>query len=173
MGPFVKNFKYKKEQFIKKKICKNTNQMNFIDGCCLLFNMKQMKKVGFFDKNIFLYFEETDLIKRCIDKSKKVLMIDNIKIYHEGRSSSISKLNTIIETNRNWHYMWSKFYYFNKHYNYLFALRKIAPNFLNSFKKIFFSILKLDKNNLVIGLIELYGIFSAVLFLNSFYRPKM
>ena len=34
--------------------------MKFVDGCCLLFNMKQMKPVGFFDKNFFLYFEETD-----------------------------------------------------------------------------------------------------------------
>ena len=35
------------------------------------------------------------------------------------------------------------------------------------------SILKFDKSNLIIGLIEIYGILSAILFLKSFYRPKM
>jgi len=173
IGPFVKNFKYKEEQFIKKKLYKNINQMNFIDGCCLLFNMKQMKKIGFFDKNIFLYFEETDLIKRCVDKSKKVLMIDNIKIYHEGRSSSKSQLNTIIETNRNWHYMWSKFYYFNKHYSYIYALKKIIRHLISSIFKILINHIMGNKNKKIIYKARFNGCVNALLLRKSWFRPQI
>ena len=103
IGPRIQNFKYIDKHFIKKKVFKNTNQMNFIDGCCLLFNMKQMKKIGFFDSNFFLYYEETDLLKRCVDNHKKIYMLNDVKIYHEGRSSSDSKISSFIEENRNWH----------------------------------------------------------------------
>ncbi len=173
IGPFVKNFKYKEEQFIKKKIFKNINQMNFIDGCCLLFNMKQIRKIGFFDTNIFLYFEETDLIKRCVDSSKKVLMIENIKIYHEGRASSSPELNSIIEENRNWHYMWSKFYYFRKHYNYFFAIFKIFHHIVSSIFKILINhIIGNDKKKLIYRA-RLSGCINAVLLKKSWFRPKI
>tara|TARA_B110001452_G_C15227072_1_gene425239 strand:+ start:173 stop:1018 length:846 start_codon:yes stop_codon:yes gene_type:complete len=173
VGPFVKNFKYKKKQFIKKKISKNINQMNFIDGCCLLFNMKQIKKIGFFDTNIFLYYEETDLIKRCVDNSKKVLMIDNIKIYHEGRSSSNAKLNPIIEVNRNWHYMWSKFYYFKKHYNYFYAFIKIFHHFISSvFKVLINQIIGNEKKKLIYKA-RLSGCINAMLLKKSWFRPQI
>ena len=34
------------------------------------------------------------------------------------------------------------------------------------------AIVKLDKKNLMCGLVELYGITTSVIFLKSFYRPK-
>ena len=34
IGPRIRNFKYKNKHFIKKKLFKNTNQMNFIDLSC-------------------------------------------------------------------------------------------------------------------------------------------
>ena len=173
MGPMIKNFNYKEEHFVKKKIFKNTNQMNFIDGCCLLFNMQQIRKIGFFDSSFFLYFEEADLIKRCIDNSKKVLMVDNIKIYHEGRSSSSSKFDPIIEQNRNWHYMWSKFYYFRKHYNYLYAVLKIFKHTLSASLKVLFYSLKYDPIKQSIYKARLSGCISALLLKKSWFRPKI
>ena len=173
MGPFIKNFKYKEEQFIKKKIFKNTNQMNFIDGCCLLLNMKQIKKIGFFDTNIFLYFEETDLIKRCVDSSKKVLMIDNIKIYHEGRSSSNELLNPIIEENRNWHYMWSKFYYFKKHYSYFYAFLKIFRHIISAVVKILLNHIIKNETKKLIYKARLSGCINAVMLKKSWFRPQI
>ncbi|MDC0615778.1 glycosyltransferase [Candidatus Pelagibacter sp.] len=140
IGPRIKKFKYIDEHFIKKNMSKNINQMNFIDGCCLLFNMRQMKKIGFFDSNFFLYFEETDLMKRCVDSFKNILMLSDIKIYHKGRSSSDSKFYTAIEENRNWHFMWSKFYFFKKHYGYSYAFIKIfRQTFSSLIKYLFFA----------------------------------
>ena len=42
------------------------NFLKFSSGCCMLVNLKLLKKkVGFFDKSFFLYNEEQDLVKRC------------------------------------------------------------------------------------------------------------
>jgi len=173
IGPRIRNFKYKNKHFIKKKLFKNTNQMNFIDGCCLLFNMKQMKKIGFFDKNFFLYYEETDLLKRCVDNDKKIYMLDDIKIYHEGRSSSDSKISSHIEENRNWHYMWSKFYFFKKHYGYPYALIKIFRHTFSSLiKYLYFKI----TNNLIKKTkykARLSGCVNSILLRDSWFRLKI
>jgi len=173
IGPKIKNFDYKKEHFIKKKIFKNCNQMNFIDGCCLFFNMKEIKKTGFFDSNFFLYFEETDLFKRCLKYSKKIFMIDNIEIYHEGGSSSNAKLNLEIELNRNWHYMWSKFYYFKKHYNYLYAFIKIFGHIFSAGLKILFYSLNRNKKKKLIYIARFSGCLNGILLNKSWYRPKL
>ena len=120
--------------------------MKFVDGCCMLFNIKIFKKIGFFDENYFLYFEESDLFKKCEKYKKKIFMIDNIFINHKGRSSSESVHNAQIEINRNWHYMWSKFYFNNKHYGYLFAIFNSGRNLISAITKfLFYSLIKNKK----------------------------
>ena len=121
LGPKIKKYNYKSRDFRKKNYLKNLNLMNFIDGCCMLFNIKKLKVNGYFDEKFFLYFEEYDLFKRYLKKNEKIIMTNVASIYHVGRSSSDKKYNKEIEVNRNWHYMWSKFYFYKKHYNYFYA----------------------------------------------------
>ena len=45
--------------------------MKTVDGCLMLFNLKFFKK-KIFDENFFLYFEETDLFKRCLNKNSNI-----------------------------------------------------------------------------------------------------
>ena len=146
-------------------------EVDIIDNSFIV-NRKNIKKF-LFDERYFLYFETFDFCKNLKKEGKKLFVCNKIKYHHYGSSSVDRKFDTIVKLTRAFHYNWSKFYYFKKHYNYLFALKKIVPNFFNSLKKILFSILKLDKKNLMIGLVELYGILTAILLLNSFYRPKM
>lgn len=172
LTPKIKSFKYNSNNFIKKKIRTNTNQMNFVDGCCLFFNVKEIKNIGYFDSNYFLYYEETDLIKRLVNNSKNVLMIDNIFISHTGGSSGdISRV--IIEENRNWHYMWSKFYYYRKHYNYFYALTKIFRHLTSSLLKSGFYLLYNNEIKKKIYKARLSGCINAMLFRKSWFRPKI
>ena len=146
--------------------------MNFVDGCCLFFNVKEIKNIGYFDSNYFLYYEETDLIKRLVNNSKNVLMIDNIFISHTGGSSGdISRV--IIEENRNWHYMWSKFYYYRKHYNYFYALTKIFRHLTSSLLKSGFYLLYNNEIKKKIYKARLSGCINAMLFRKSWFRPKI
>ena len=41
-----------------------------------------------------------------------------------------------IELNRNWHYMWSKFYYFKKNYSYLRGLKETISHLIKALIKI-------------------------------------
>jgi len=173
IGPSILNHSYKKENYIKKRYEKNLNLMNFLEGCCLFFKMDEMKKIGFFDENFFLYFEETDLIKRCLAKSKKVIMIDNIMIQHKGRSSVDEQYNNEIEINRNWHYMWSKFYFHKKHYGYFLAFFKIIRHVISALFKIIYYSITGNSNKKSIYKARLSGCINSLLLKKSWYRPKI
>ncbi len=76
----------------KKKIChyeKKVGEVGFICGADLFL---KNDKNAFFDENIFLYNEETDLQFQLMKLGKKRLLIDGPKIIHlEGQSSKTNK----------------------------------------------------------------------------------
>ena len=67
-----------------------------------------------------------------------------------------------LKKNRNWHYCWSKFYFYKKNYNYFYALSKITPNFFRSLISIIKSFLKRDTENYDYAKAELGGIISSI-----------
>ena len=68
--------------------------------------------------------------KIYLKKKKNVYWLKNFKFHHLGTSSSNKKYNFEIKINRNWHFSWSKFYFYKKNYNYLFALKKFYQIFI-------------------------------------------
>ena len=145
-------------------------EVDFIDNCFFVKKNNLIKNL--FDEKFFLYFETLDFCVNLKKKGKKLFICNKIKYHHAGSSSVNNKFIKIVNLTRSFHYNWSKFYFFKKNYNYLYALKKITPNLLNSFKKILLSLMKFDKNNLIYGFVELYGIISAIFFMKSFFRPK-
>ena len=99
-------------------------------------------------------------------------IIDNIKFEHLGGASHEKNFNYEAALSRNWHYNWSKFYYYRKNFNYVYALKKILPNLIQAIKKVLINAVKFNKFYTYLSLIEIYGIISSVLCLKSFYRPK-
>ena len=146
-------------------------EVDIIDNC--FFVKKDQIKNNYFDERFFLYFETFDFCKNLKKKGKKLFICNNIKYHHVGANSVNKKFDRIVKLTRAYHYNWSKFYFFKKNYGIITALRKIFPNFIKAFKKIILSIFKFDRSNFIIGLVELYGILSAILLLKPFYRPKM
>ena len=59
-----------------------------INAACFLFDVKKIKKVGFFDEDFFLYWEDIFLMKK-INKSKyKIGYLHQANAIHEiGRST--------------------------------------------------------------------------------------
>ena len=147
--------------------------MNFITGCALLFNMNSLKKIGYFDENIFLYYEEHDLYYRCLKAGLNIYLIDEAKFTHHGTSSVSSDYNYEIYINRNWHYCWSKFYYFKKNYGYFYGIRKTIPNFLRAIRKYMFFILKGDKKNSSLHAAEIQGLTASYFLKKSSRRPNI
>lgn len=84
-----------------------------IHGAAMLFDMAKMQQVGYFDENIFLYFEESDLCRRVIGHGYDLLLCPAIDLPHRGGASSGKDLG--IAYMKSWHFGWSRCYYFNKH----------------------------------------------------------
>jgi len=173
LGPSVNGFKYKEEFYNKKNTTDKVHSMNFMTGCALFFNMEIIKKIGFFDQNIFLYYEENDLYLRCLKQNKPIYLIDDAKIDHLGNSSSDKKFKHEIEVNRNWHLMWSTFYFHKKHYGLIKAYEKTLFKFLSAIAKFLFYSLINQKEKRLIYFSRISGIFNAMLGKKSWYRPQI
>jgi GT2 family glycosyltransferase len=135
IAPNLKGVKYKKEFFINKNSYSNISEMNFVEGCSLLFNVPTIKKIGLFDEKFFLYYEENDLFFRCLKKNKKILMLNNVYVKHMNNNGSDKKYSKYIDDIRNWHLMWSKFYYYKKNFSFLRGILETYKNFISSFIK--------------------------------------
>ena len=66
-----------------------------------------------------MYLENDDLCKRLIDCGENIYAVPNSKIKHLGAKSVDEKYKYEIELSRNWHWVWSKFYYNKKHFFFL------------------------------------------------------
>ena len=145
--------------------------VDFVKGFAMLINIKEIKKIGMFDENIFLYLEEIDLCRRLRIKNKKIYINKKAKIIHLGARSS--NLGFEFEKCRNWHWMWSSFYFDKKYNNYLVSISKFIPILiLNLFKLFFYSIIPI-KNKKLIYFMRVSGIFNSIIGNVSWYRPKL
>ncbi len=103
----------------------------------------------------------------------KIFLDPKIIIKHSG-ASSVDKISNIeLEKNRNWHWMWSTFYFHKKYKGFIIALIIIFPKFLSSlFKTIFFQLI-LNKEKKDIYLNRLSGITNSILGKKSWRRPTI
>ena len=109
----------------------------------------------------------------CNQKGKKIYIDSDIKIFHEGAKSVDSTISFEVELTRNWHWMWSKFYFQKKYNGYFYTLIQFIPKvFTSTFKIILYSLLFNKKKSLVY-FYRLSGIVSAIFGKSSWYRPKV
>jgi len=141
----------KNKQFsekFKNNEVESLSKVEWVTGCSMLINLKEFNKKEIFDENFFLYFEEFDLCKSLIKINKKIYTSNKLKIHHLGFKSSIGenpKENQKRINIRNWHYMWSSFYYYKKNYNFFYALLKLSGKLIKSFFKMIFYTLTFQK----------------------------
>ena len=145
-------------------------ETNYVKGFALLIDVKIIKKIGMFDKNIFLYFEEIDLCKRLRVNNYKIYVNTKAKIYHKAAKSS--NLGFQFEKCRHWHWMWSSVYYKKKYSNYLEALINFVPLVFTSLLKMMFYTFIFQKKKIVINYMRFSGTLNALVGKNSWYRPN-
>ena len=150
----------------------NLAEVKNLKGFAIFFNMSKFSN-KFFDENFFLYFEEIDLCNQVIKKNGKIFLDQSIVINHQG-ASSVKDINKIeLEKNRNWHWMWSTFYYHKKYKGFFLALLIIIPNLLSALIKIIFYLITFNKNKKDIYYCRLSGIFNSIIGNKSWYRPSL
>ena len=100
-------------------------------------------------------------------------MVDNnIKIHHQG-AGSVDKIDQFeLEKNRNWHWMWSTFYYHRKYKGFILALVFILPKLLSASLKTLIYFLLFNKKKRDVYYCRLSGLFNSILGNKSWYRPS-
>tara|TARA_B110000967_G_C18729910_1_gene482045 strand:- start:97 stop:939 length:843 start_codon:yes stop_codon:yes gene_type:complete len=155
---------------IKKngKIKKNIEKVEHVLGAAMLLNLKNYKKHLYFDKNIFLFMEEIDLCKRVNISLGKIYKVNKSHIYHQGKQST--NYSYKVELLRNWHYMWSYFYFNKKHSNFLLAFTKSLKFILRHSGDLFLSILILNKKKFKMSYYRISGILNSIFGRSSYLR---
>ena len=142
-----------------------------VKGFAMLLNKKNLFQT-LFDENFFLYLEEIDLCRNIKAHNGRIIIV-NIKIKHEGGNSHGNRDDFEMEKSRNWHWMWSKFYYKKKHNGYLIGIVVTFPNFLSSLiKYLFYSFTKNIKKKMIYKM-RFLGLLNSYLLKKSYYRPNI
>ena len=151
---------------------KSIQEVNDLKGFGIFFNMEKFEN-NFFDENFFLYFEEIDLCINVKKKNGKIYISKNIIINHDSASSVKKDKIVELEKNRNWHWMWSTFYFNKKHKGFLTAMTLIFPKLISSiFKTVFYQMIFYnEKRDIYFSRIS--GILNSILGKKSWYRPSL
>ena len=148
---------------------KNFIEVDFVKGFAMLLNLKKINFNEIFDRNFFLFLEEIDLCKRIKESGEKIYIACNSKIYHGVKASSGNEFK--IELCRNWHWMWSLYYYNFKHFGLFYAYKITLYKFISSLLKILLSILLMKKKKYLINKYRLLGLINAYKKKDSWLRP--
>ena len=151
------------------ELSKEIISVDTIDGFSMLINKEKFINESIFDEKIFLYLENDDLCLRSKKKGDDLYIIKNSLIEHSG-SSSTGIENKKLEYLRNWHWMWSKFYFNKKHYGYIFSLFTVSSNFFSGCLKFLFYLIIFNSHKRNIYKIRIFGLLNSMLGKKSWYR---
>lgn len=68
--------------------CDKTQETDFVSGCAMMVKKEVFEKVGFFDKNYFLYWEDIDFCQRVKKAGFKIVYAPEAILWHKNASSS-------------------------------------------------------------------------------------
>ena len=89
--------------------------VGFLCGAAILLNMKNMQRIGFFDEDFFLYYEDEDLSQRAFNTKLPMVVVPQIKLKHLSRGSVKGLTPLRSEFLRGYHHAQSKFFFEKKH----------------------------------------------------------
>jgi N-acetylglucosaminyl-diphospho-decaprenol L-rhamnosyltransferase len=154
----------------------NLYEVDWVLGHTMLINRKKFDQVKIFDENFFLFYEETDLCKSVKIRNENIFMSSDLVIEHlgfKGSFASNKKFELEAIKIRNWHYMWSFFYYHKKTYGYLNAIKKSFGKLIRSIFKTIFYFLIFKKKERTIYFFRFLGLFNSIMNRKSFFRVDL
>lgn len=95
--------------FEKDNGCYNVQkEITFASACCMLLHIKVFERVGLFDENVFMYFDDTDFCARLNDEKIKILYCPSAVMWHKASSAGggmDSKIQVYYMTRNKFYYM--------------------------------------------------------------------
>ena len=177
IGPNIfedkKNYTYEEKYPFDEPIGLDIKVVKTVKGFAMFLNLPEFKEVGFFDEKFFIYLEEIDLCTRLFKKNKKIYWSADIPIYHEGGQSHDSSVNEEMEFSRNWHWMWSTFYYNKKYKGFFISFLIVLPKLGSAVFKVILYALLMNREKKEIYYHRYSGLINAIKGKSSWYRPKV
>tara|TARA_B100000003_G_scaffold40225_1_gene34312 strand:+ start:174 stop:1034 length:861 start_codon:yes stop_codon:yes gene_type:complete len=173
ISPINEDENFPNYEIKNKYSSKNDNvfEVDTIDGFSMLINKSKFYNEKYFDENFFLYLENTDLCLRQRKNKEKIYIVKNSIIKHFGSYTSKFDDTSNIEYLRNWHWMWSKFYFNKKHNGFIIAILKTFQNLVSALLKYIFYSIMLNKHKKTIYKMRFLGLVNSIIGKKSFLRP--
>ena len=127
----------------------------------MLCDVKKVKKIGFFDEDFFLYWEDLFLMNKINKSRYKMIFVENAEAIHEGGKST--KDNYKIKFIRTSNFKYGEFLYDYKVNKKIFL--KLTRQILQVLIFSFLNCVKLNGSNLLLNLAYLIGISKFLIFL--------
>lgn len=146
----IKNFNgisFSSNQILSKP---NSDYKATIPGPCFLANLNFFNDKKIWDDQIFLYFEDHDLVRRLKDKKIPIITLFDCHIFNIEGGSTPNSFDLL--RLKNWHYGWS-FMYFKRKYNE----KNIYVFILTILKRLLVSIFLMKKNKFYTSYFRLKG----------------
>jgi len=176
LAPLEKNFAnygmFNKKKS-NKKIEDSPFEVDFVDGFAMLLNKKKFSETDYFDESFFMYLENNDLCKRVKDRGGSIYVVPRSKINHLAAKAVDKKFEDEVEFSRNWHWIWSKFYFNKKHFSFFKAFYDGFPGYCTSILKFLFYTLINNIKKKRIYFNRASGFYNALLGKASWYRPNL
>ena len=169
IGPHFTNAS--KKGHYQTSLRKNLNKIHNVHGSVMFFNKSVFNKIGRFDSNFFMYWEETDYTKRALLKGYSAYQLNTVKVKHEKGNSV--EVNSILEKQKlenlyTWHFIWSKYYFYKKHYGLIISLIYFCPIILRILFRIIINSSNKEKYSKYVY--RWKGLISSILSKKSFLR---
>jgi hypothetical protein len=105
-----------RKYYLKDLDNKRIREVDSVPGSCFMIRKSVFDRVGGFDENFFLYFEEADIFKRIKELEYTIHMIPSAKVVHLHKKTTprSKKTKKIFEK--------SRYLYFRKHFGLIKAL---------------------------------------------------
>ena len=170
LGPRFLETKKRGHIQISKKL--KIGKINSIHGSYMFINKKRFNDIGGWDKNIFLFFEETDYCYRGRKKDLFCYQINEIQTKTVDTTVKIKskKIRENWQSLLRWHFIWSKFYTFKKRFGFLTTLIFFIPTIIRIiFRLGLYKIIK-DKEKFRKFIFRFSGLYNAIIGRKSFLR---
>ena len=148
-------------------------KVDWVVGCTMLIDMKKFSKTKIFDENFFLFYEENDLCKRIKTNGGYIYSSKKLIINHFGEKGSFAtnpKLKLDYIKLRNWHLMWSSFYFQKKYNGFFISLIMHLSTVIKSFLKFILFFIFFKKESYTKHLYRFLGLINSIIGNRSSFR---
>ena len=160
----------KKEEI---KISEQPFKVDCVDGFAMLLNKNKFRNELYFDESIFLYLENDDLCLRVNRKGGSIYVIPKAKVNHGGAKTVDQKYKNEVELSRNWHWMWSKFYFNKKNFGFFKALNECLAAYISAIIKFLYYLLIKNDFKKKKYFNRASGFYNSLIGKPSWYRPNL